>query len=87
MLLDPIVRLGPPGLGRTFIDIMPSKRMQRLRKIIHVMHNRSVEIVTEKKVALLRGDEALSRQVGEGKDVMSILRKFSSPAYYAFPWN
>ena len=78
MFLDPIARLGPSWLGRFFIDMIPHKRVQRLNKIIHVMHNRSVEIVTEKKVALSRGDEALSRQVGEGKDVMSILRELDS---------
>lgn len=75
MLLDPIALLGPPWLGRFFIGAIPNNHVRTLRNIVDVMHTRSVEIVTEKKVALSRGDEALARQVGEGKDVMSILRE------------
>ena len=51
------------------------------------MHTESVNILKEKRAALNAGDNALLKSVGEGKDIMSILRKFSSPAYYAFPWN
>lgn len=40
------------------------------------MERRSQEIIDEKKTALLQGDEDLVHRVGEGKDIMSILRKF-----------
>ena len=38
------------------------------------MFNKSVQIINEKKAAIEKGDEAVLQQVGEGKDVMSILR-------------
>ena len=37
-----------------------------------------LEIYTQKKAALLQGDEALAMQVGEGKDIMSVLRESES---------
>ena len=37
------------------------------------MQERSVAIYEAKKAALARGDEAVTRQIGEGKDLMSIL--------------
>ena len=40
------------------------------------MHERSVEIFTEKKNALENGDEKVARQIGEGHDLMSILCKW-----------
>ena len=37
------------------------------------MYNTSVEIVESKKKALAGGDDALERQIAQGKDIMSIL--------------
>ena len=42
------------------------------------MARRSKEIVSEKKAALASGDDELVQRVGEGKDLMSILRKCPS---------
>ena len=39
------------------------------------MHTESVNILTEKRPALNAGDDALLKSVGEGKDIMSILRQ------------
>ena len=49
--------------------------VQRLRQIIDTIHARSIGIIDEKKAALEQGDEALKEQVGEGKDLMSVLRE------------
>ena len=37
------------------------------------MYNTSVEILEAKKKALAGGDDALERQIAQGKDIMSIL--------------
>lgn len=52
---------------------MPWKAAHQLRDVIDVLHHTSVEILEEKKKALAKGDEAISRQMNEGKDILSIL--------------
>ena len=56
------------------MELTPVRVVQRLREIADILQERSVLIVNEKKAALARGDEALKQQIGEGRDVMSILR-------------
>jgi hypothetical protein len=40
---------------------------------VDIMHNMAAEVFTAKKRALSEGGEAVSSQVGEGKDIMSVL--------------
>lgn len=47
------------------------------------MHNTSVDIFESKKEALENGDKALSNQVGQGKDIMSILSEYLQLCYVA----
>ena len=49
-------------------------------EISDTMAQRSIEIINEKKAALLKGDDSLVDQIGEGKDIMSICRA-SYPAF------
>ena len=44
-------------------------------RISDIMQRRSQEIISERKEALLQGDQAMLAQVGEGKDLMSICCK------------
>ena len=74
-LLPSVVLLLPAWFRRAIVDMIPNKRVQRMKNIVDVMYKRSVEVVAEKKAGLQRGDVALSQQVGEGKDIMSILRR------------
>ncbi|EJF59817.1 cytochrome P450 [Dichomitus squalens LYAD-421 SS1] len=67
--------LGPPAFRRWLLDMFPHKGVQQLKSIVDVMHERSLEIFQLKKQALEQGDEAVAHQVGEGKDIMSILLK------------
>lgn len=53
--------------------MFPHKGVQKLKSIIDIMDQKSVSIFEAKKLALQQGDEAVLRQVGEGKDIMSIL--------------
>lgn len=59
---------------------------QRMMRISDTLTARSLNIVNEKKRALQQGDEALKQQVGEGKDIMSVLcesmrKRRQSPEY------
>ena len=44
--------------------------------IVDTIWNTSKDIVYSKRAALKKGEEAVVQQVGEGKDLMSILRMF-----------
>ncbi|KAH9921182.1 cytochrome P450 [Epithele typhae] len=67
--------MGSKQFKRKLVELLGTRigTVRRLAEIADVMHARSVEIFKEKGAALSRGDEALKQQVGEGKDVMSIL--------------
>jgi hypothetical protein len=73
MYLTPLVRIGTPKFRRFILDLIPSKTLHQLRDISDVIHNTSIEIINSKKRALEDGDEAVARQIGEGKDILSIL--------------
>ena len=51
--------------------------MRRYRDIVDVMDEQSRNIYQGKKAALEKGEEAVVQQIGEGRDIMSILSKKS----------
>lgn len=67
------VKLGPASFRRRVVDMLPSPNIQRMKDISDILHARSVQIFNEKKAALARGDDAIKHQIGEGRDIMSIL--------------
>lgn len=71
----PYLMFGPARLRRMIVDLMPFENVQKMRNIINVMDKTSKEVFYAKKHALLVGDENVAQQVGEGKDLMSVLRK------------
>ena len=75
MYLTPLVRLGTPKFRRFILDLIPWKSLHQLRDISDVIHNTSVEIINSKKRALEDGDEAVAKQIGQGKDILSILSR------------
>ena len=75
-LLPYLPEFGGIAFSRRLLAFIPHAGVQKLSTIIKTMHDRSVEIFTAKKEALARGDDAVTRQVGEGKDIMSILRQY-----------
>ncbi|KAI0718795.1 cytochrome P450 [Cerioporus squamosus] len=72
--------IGTPGFRRRILEWIPMKRLHKLKSVVDTMHGRAREIYAEKKALLDRGDEALLEQVGEGKDLMSILLKANTLA-------
>ena len=61
-------------LKRFLIAHAPNRGVRELQLIVDTMDRRSHEIYYDKRRALLGGDEILKQQVGEGKDIMSVLR-------------
>jgi hypothetical protein len=49
------------------------KNVHQLRDIIDTMYNTAAEILEGKRRALKDGNEAIRRQIGGGKDIISIL--------------
>jgi len=75
MYLAPLVKLGTPKFRRCILNLIPWKPLHELRDISDVIHNTAVEIINSKKRALKDGDEAVARQIGQGKDILSILSR------------
>ena len=69
-----VVKLGPARFRRFLLDCLPIKSIQRMKTVSDLMHQRSLEIYNEKKAAMERGDQETLISVGEGKDMLSILR-------------
>ncbi|CCL99518.1 uncharacterized protein FIBRA_01536 [Fibroporia radiculosa] len=73
LVLPFIVRLGPAKFRRSIVDRIPHEEVQAVKNTVDTMDRRSREIYEEKKAAIRHGDEAVLQQMGEGKDIMSIL--------------
>ena len=65
--------VGSDAARRKIMGMIPQAGLQELSRIVSILNRRSVEIYEDKKRALKQGDEAVLRQIGEGKDIMSIL--------------
>ncbi|CDO75034.1 hypothetical protein BN946_scf184640.g9 [Trametes cinnabarina] len=63
----------PRWLIAAILRAIPHAELQKMMRISSVMAQRSKEIINEKKMALMKGDDELKYKVGEGKDIMSIL--------------
>ena len=72
-----VVKLGPSWFRRFLLERLPFKSVQRMKDISDVMHQRSKEIYDGKKAAIQRGDQDVVHAVGEGRDMLSILRESS----------
>ena len=70
-----LLRLGPPRFRRVLLDMLPHPGIQRVKRITDAAHAGCRAVFEAKKAALARGDQELLHMVGEGKDVMSVLRK------------
>ncbi|OBZ67636.1 Docosahexaenoic acid omega-hydroxylase CYP4F3 [Grifola frondosa] len=71
---------GSPAFRRSIVEAISQPKVQKLKLIINTMYQRSIDIFEAKKAALQKGDEAILQQVGEGKDIMSILLKANMAA-------
>ncbi|KAH9941843.1 cytochrome P450 [Epithele typhae] len=68
-------KLVPESWLRPIADMLPWPALHRLCHYTDVMHEKSLEIIANKRRAIGAGDDALKREVGEGKDIISLLLK------------
>ena len=69
-------KLGPKWFRRWLLDKVTIQSLHRLTEIIDTVDKNTKRIFLEKRVALGAGDAAVKQQVANGKDIMSILRKY-----------
>ncbi|OCH86572.1 cytochrome P450 [Obba rivulosa] len=74
-LLPYVADLGPPKFRRFVLDMIPDPTLQKLKKISDTVAEQSKAIFYEKKAALERKDDIAMHQIGEGKDIMSVLMR------------
>ena len=75
-LILPIMEyFGPAWFRRWLVNLFPQKSVQKMKHIVDTMYDRSKEIYETKRALIESGDDAMLHQVGEGRDVMSILRE------------
>ncbi|KAH7907754.1 cytochrome P450 [Hygrophoropsis aurantiaca] len=67
------VKIGPASFRKRLVKVTPWKTLQELNDIVDIMDRTSAEVFESKKAALEKGDEAVLQQVGQGKDIMSVL--------------
>ena len=53
-------------------------KLKQLRDIVDIMDDTAVDVYKKAKEGMEKGDEELVNRVGQGKDIMSILRSYSS---------
>ncbi|KAE9394010.1 cytochrome P450 [Gymnopus androsaceus JB14] len=74
-VLPYVWKIGPASFRRFIVGLLPLKDAHHLRDMADYMYNVGGEIFESKKLALEKGDEAVSQQIGRGKDLISILMK------------
>lgn len=83
-LLPRVSRIGPAFFRRWVINAFPWESLHDVRDIIDILSSTSIDIFESKKEALAKGDKALENQIGQGKDIMSILSMPSKPLCVEF---
>lgn len=68
-----ISHIGTPAAHRRVLKWIPHKEVQRYRHIVETSESVSRMLWNEKKAALQQDNEAVVRQIGEGKDIISTL--------------
>ena len=76
--LVPLSKVGTPKFRQWVVDRLPLKLARDFQRLIDTLYSNATEIVNNKKKALELGDEAVSQQLGQGKDILSRLRMCNS---------
>ncbi|KAG6907130.1 hypothetical protein DXG01_010434 [Tephrocybe rancida] len=74
-LLPTFLKFGSPKFRRWVLDLSILQRYHGMRDIADTWERTMTDIFEEKKRALKEGEEALERQIGQGRDLISILMK------------
>ncbi|KAJ7745984.1 cytochrome P450 [Mycena metata] len=68
-------QIGSPKFQRVIVNMVPWKNLHTGRDVTDMMYSTAVHIYNTKKAALKAGDAAVSQQISQGKDIISILMK------------
>ncbi|KAI0319806.1 cytochrome P450 [Amylostereum chailletii] len=84
-----LVKATPKRVLSRFAKMLPWGTLHHMMGIVDTMHVESKGVWERKKALFLEGDNALVNQVGEGRDIMSILLKenFLAPEEDRLPDN
>ncbi|KAE9382819.1 cytochrome P450, partial [Gymnopus androsaceus JB14] len=74
-ILPLAIKLLPTNVRTFIMNITPWKNLHDVRDMANYMHELSVEIYEEKKRALEEGEESVVKQIGQGKDLLSIMMR------------
>ncbi|KAJ3758988.1 cytochrome P450 [Lentinula raphanica] len=72
-VLPLVIKVLPKSVRVFLMNILPWRTLHNARDMANYMHDLAVQIYQEKKHALEEGDEAVLKQIGKGKDLLSIL--------------
>ncbi|KAF7330916.1 hypothetical protein MVEN_02431300 [Mycena venus] len=76
-LLPFLLRTTTPSFRRWMIDYIPLPDLRLARDLVDVMDNNSRRILAKKRETISKGDIAVLEQIGQGKDIMSLLIRAS----------
>ncbi|KAF9224511.1 cytochrome P450 [Gyrodon lividus] len=79
-LLPYLINIGPASLRRYILKKTPSELVQDIVNVVDAMDRTCTEVFEAKKKAFAEGDDAVMQQVGQGKDIMSILLRANMAA-------
>ncbi|KAH9941835.1 cytochrome P450 [Epithele typhae] len=74
-LLPLVEKIVPEPLIVPLGKLVPIPALHRMMRETRIIKDKSLEIFEAKKAALAKGDEEMKLQVGEGRDIMSVLLK------------
>lgn len=72
-LLPYVSNIGTASFRRWAITHFPLSAVRAMVGLVDTTHEQSRIVFEEKKRALMEGDEAVQRQIGNGKDILSVL--------------
>ncbi|KAJ3488875.1 hypothetical protein NLI96_g2508 [Meripilus lineatus] len=76
-----LIKIGTPRFRRWVVDnLLLNSKIQHLKGIVDLTYNNAKDLLEKKRLALKEGDEAMMQQIGEGKDIMSILLRANMTA-------
>ncbi|KAI4520759.1 cytochrome P450 [Schizophyllum commune Loenen D] len=78
-VLPYVYNIGPAWLRRAIVNLIPSPTLHELRDKVDLIWRTSNEIFHQKMDALRTGDDAVKQQVGQGKDIISLLSTTPGP--------
>lgn len=67
-------RVGTASFRKKVVENFPNARVRKLAEISEALDTTAKDILRTKRAALTAGDQAVSEQIGQGKDIMSVLR-------------